>query len=324
MKLKAAINDIKKDVLHPVYLLKGNDHYLQNFFIDQLASKYFDASPVEKLYLLPDDMSGKEIIDNLTTNDLFSTKKLFIIRNPQKLKGKASLDLVNICKNSVIDHIVVLVNDDWLARSSFIGKIEKFISPIDVQTPFTNGMKKWANYLISKRGKSSNFKIDELLVDMAGDSVGHLDNEIEKICLLIGSRNNIEIEDVEQFSGWKRERQRWEFLLAFGDRDYSKAMKLGKNIITNNESMLSLVIPLTTLFQEILFYKMKNGTYDEYRGYIPIPPSVKKRISSFSRSFKMKELESALMILGNIDKRQKTAYSRDETELIQLIGNVIG
>jgi hypothetical protein len=69
---------------------------------------------------------------------------------------------------------------------------------------------------------------------------------------------------------------------------------------------------------------MKNGTYDEYRGYIPIPPSVKKRISSFSRSFKMKELESALMILGNIDKRQKTAYSRDETELIQLIGNVIG
>jgi hypothetical protein len=69
---------------------------------------------------------------------------------------------------------------------------------------------------------------------------------------------------------------------------------------------------------------MKNGTYDEYRGYIPIPPSVKKRISSFSRSFKMEELESALMILGNIDKRQKTAYSRDETELIQLIGNVIG
>ena len=324
MKLKEAINDIKEDVLHPVYLLKGNDHYLQNFFIDKLASKYFGSSPVEKLYLLPDEMSGKDIIDNITTSDLFSTKKLFILRNPQKLKGKASLDLLNICKHPVNDYIVVLVNDDWLARSSFIGKIEGFISPVDVQTPFPNDMKKWANYLIKKRGKSSDYQIDELLVNMAGDSVGHLDNEIEKICLVIGSRKTIEIRDVEQFSGWRRERQRWEFLLAFGGREYSKAMKLGKNIITNNESMLSLIMPLTTLFQELLFYKMKNGTYNDYRGYVPIPPSVKKRIPSFSRSFKIKELRSALLILGNIDKRQKTAHSRDETELIQLIGNVIG
>jgi hypothetical protein len=38
----------------------------------------------------------------------------------------------------------------------------------------------------------------------------------------------------------------------------------------------------------------------------------------------MAEIEGALKILSEIDKRQKTTFSNDETELIQFIGNVIG
>ncbi|GIR89074.1 MAG: hypothetical protein CM15mP87_05660 [Candidatus Neomarinimicrobiota bacterium] len=154
--------------------------------------------------------------------------------------------------------------------------------------------------------------------------MAHLDNEIEKICLIIGNRSAIEIEDVERFSGWERDRQRWEFLLALGEKKYSKAIFLGRNLINKSESMLSLIIPITALFQEMLFHKMQNGTFNTYRGYIPLPPSVKKRVSYFSRSFKMAEIEGALRILSEIDKRQKTTFSKDETELIQFIGNVIG
>ena len=88
--------------------------------------------------------------------------------------------------------------------------------------------------------------------------------------------------------------------------------------------MLSLIMPITALFQEMLFHKMQNGTFNTYRGYIPLPPSVMKRVSYFSRSFKMAEIENALRILSEIDKRQKTTFSKDETELIQFIGNVIG
>ena len=49
--------------------------------------------------------------------------------------------------------------------------------------------------------------------------MAHLDNEIEKICLIIGNRSAIEIKDVERFSGWERDRQRWEFLLALGEKN---------------------------------------------------------------------------------------------------------
>ena len=258
MKLREAINDIKTGVVHPVYFLKGNDHFLQNFLIDELAKEIFVNQNENRILMLPDEMSGKEIVDRLTTMDLFSERKLFILRDPQKLKGKASSDLISLCENSIDNHFIVLINDDWIAKTAFFKKIETFINPIDVQTPFINEMKKWANYLIKKRGKVAVSKVQQIMVDMAGDSVAHLDNEIEKICLFIGERNNIEAEDIEQFSGWKRDRQRWEFLTALANKDYSKSIKLGKAIVTKHDSMIALVYPLTTLFQELLLTSRTN------------------------------------------------------------------
>ena len=82
-------------MIYPIYSLKGNDHFLQNFFIEKLSEEYFGSSKIEKILMSLDDMSGKEIVDRITTTDLFSTKKIFIIRDPQKVKGKASIDLAN-------------------------------------------------------------------------------------------------------------------------------------------------------------------------------------------------------------------------------------
>ena len=78
MKIKDAIASLKKDIIHPIYLLRGNDHFLQNFFIEKLSEEYFGTSKIEKVLMLPDDMSGKEIVDRITTTDLFSTKKYLL------------------------------------------------------------------------------------------------------------------------------------------------------------------------------------------------------------------------------------------------------
>ena len=324
MKVKDAINDLKIGNIHPVYFLKGNDQFLQTFFIQKVSETFFGDSDKDQTLMLPDDMKGKEIMARLTMSDLFSSKKLFVLRNPQQLKGRPIDDLIQYCKSPMENHILVLINDDWMAKSKYLTQIEKIISIIDVQTPYAQDLKKWANFFFKERGKMAHSSVVNVMVEMAGDSVAHLNNEIEKVCLWTGDRDTINSEDIDMFSGWKRDRQRWEFLQALGGKNYDKAMALGKTIITSNDTMISLIYPLTTLFQEMLFAKMNNGTLGEPRGYMPIPPSVKKQIPQYARGFSKEKLECALNELGNIDKRQKTSYSNDETELIQFIGHVIG
>jgi len=324
MKVREAINDLQKGTVNPIYFLKGNDLFLQSFFIEMVAKIFFKSEKIDKTLMLPDDMKNKEIIDRITASDLFSSKKLFILRTPQQLKGKSSNDLLEYCSNPLENHVLILVNDDWTSKSTFITKIEKIAFQVDVQTPFKDEMKKWANYFFKNQNKVVHDHALNIIVEMTGDSVGHLNNEIEKICILADEKKNIEVDDIKLFSGWKRERQRWEFLLALGSKDIHRSISLGKILITGSETMISLIYPLTSMFQEMLFVKMKNGTFTQTHSYIPIPPSVKKRIPSYARGFSKEKLELALACLGKIDKRQKTAYTSDETELLQFIGLLLG
>jgi len=324
MKINEAISIIKSGTLNSVYFLKGSDQFLQSFFIENISEMFFKDEKSVKTLMLPGDMSGTEIINQLTIRDLFNTKKLFILKNPQQLKGKAAQDLIYYCKKAVESNILVMTMDDWMDKTTFSKNIEKIINPIDTRTPFKNSMKKWANYFFREEGKKVESKLIEIVVDMAGDSLTHLRNEIVKVCIWSGEMDIINSDNLIQFSGWQRERQRWEFLMAIGRRDLEESIFLGKIIITENETFISLLYPLTSLFQEMLFAKINRGTFHNYSGYIPISPSVRKLIPQFSRGYTKEKLVSVLAYLGDIDKRQKTAYTSDETELLQFIAYVIG
>jgi len=324
MNIKDALNAIKTGNVLPVYFLKGNDHFLQSFFIERVSNIFFQDMPVDKTLMLPDDMKGKAIIDQLTVNDLFATKKLFILRNPQQLRGRVIDDLLDYCKSPQENHILILIHDDWIIKSKFLTQLQKLTNSVDVQTPFKTEMKKWANFFLKEKSKRADPLIVDNLIEIAGDSLGHLNNEIEKVCIWASEKDLIEKTDIERFTGWKRERQRWEFLLALGSRDLKNSILLGKSIISANETMVTLIYPLTSMFTELLLAKYENGTFSGSSGYVPLPPSIKKKIPQFSRKFNETELESSLEYLGHIDQRQKTQFSNDETDLIQFILHVIG
>ena len=78
-----------------------------------------------------------------------------------------------------------------MAKSKYLTQIEKIISIIDVQTPYAQDMKKWANFFFKEREKLAHSSVVNVMVEMAGDSVAHLNNEIEKVCLWTGDRDTI-------------------------------------------------------------------------------------------------------------------------------------
>ncbi|MBA65192.1 MAG: DNA polymerase III subunit delta [Candidatus Marinimicrobia bacterium] len=324
MKIKEALKEVSYGNIYPIYFLKGNDYFLQNFFIDKVAAKFFGDDPVNKIFMQPEDMKSKEIIERLIITDLFATKKLFIIRNPQRIIGKPGIDLLEICHNPNSNFLIFLIIDDWLAKSVFISKIESIIQPLNVQTPYDQDIVKWANYLLKLNNKNAESSTVKKLIEMTGDSLAHLNNEINKLCLLIGSRKNIELDDIEQISGWKRERKLWEFLLALGNKKLDSSIYIGKTLIEYYGSILSLIYPLTNFFQEILYIKMKNGTFNKSNSYIGLPRSIKNKITYFANGYSVKKIRLAIKLLHNIDKKIKTQTINDETELIQFIGRIIG
>ena len=323
IEIKNAIRMIQNNDALPVYYLKGNDQFLHNFFIEKLCDSIFAENKIIKSLLTPHEMSGKEIIEQILFSDLFNTQKLFILRDPQQLKGKAVKDLLEYCSNPIPNHFLVLINDNFMDNSSFSKSVMKNIDPINVSTPFTRDLSKWARFFFKENNKKAEPSIIEELVENFGDSLYNIKNEIDKLCLL---NNNaiIKASDINSPSSWIRSRQRWELMSSIGNRDLERSISLSKEIIGDSDTMISLVYPLTALFQEILYAKMNNGTFVNPKSYIPLSSSIKNNISTFARRYNKQEIEKSIRELKDIETRQKTSNSDDESDLINFIYNVIG
>jgi len=323
IELKNAIRSVQDSNIKPVYFLKGDDHFLQNFFIEKICNSLFKADKVNKSLLIPNEMAGKEIIDNLLFSDLFNTKKLFILRDPQQIKGKPAKDLLDYCSNPISNHFLVLVNDNYMDKSSFTRSLTNIMDSINVSTPFATDLYKWARFFFKENDKNADSSVIEEIVENYGDSVFNIKNEIDKLCILIDNKE-IKSNDLTISNVWSRSRQRWELFTAIGKRDLEKSIKLSKEIIGDTETMISLIYPLTSFFQELLYVKMNNGTYSQTSSYIPLSKSIKNNIVLFSKGYTKAQIEKSIRTLKKIERKQKTSTSNDESDLVHFLYDAVG
>jgi DNA polymerase-3 subunit delta len=317
------MNSLKTDMVEPIYLLQGTDKYLQRFLSNRISQAFFQDSKSDKTLLIPDDLKGPEIIEQITATDLFSSKKMFILYDPQKISGQSRKEFLSYCDKPIQSNCLVIVLEEFGKNVAMVRELTNRFTAINVSSPFENDMKKWAQYFIREKDIKANTDVVNTMIEMAGDSVGHIANEIDKISILLDDGQELTEDLVNQFSGWKREHQRWEFFKYLGNKDLKKSLKIGLSLITQNETMLTLIYPMTTFFQELLFSKLPNGGVPGRGGYVPLSNSIVKNLPQFAKKYSRNEIELALKLLGEIDVLSKTTAVSNESEMTKFIFNLL-
>ena len=318
------MNSLKNGGVDPVYLLQGKDKYLQQFLSDKIAERFFKDSKSDKILLIPDDMKGPEIIEQITATDLFSSKKMFILLDPQKISGQSRKEFLSYCDKPIQSNCLVIILEEFGKNVAMVRELTNRFTTINISSPFERDMKKWVQYFLREEGIKANTGIVNTIVEMAGDSVGHIANEIDKISILLDEGQELTDDLVRQFSGWKREHQRWEFFKYLGNKDLKNSLKIGLSLITQNETMLTLIYPLTAFFQELLYTKLSPDIVPGRSGYVPLSNSIVKNLPNYVKKYSRKEIELALKILGEIDVRSKTTTVSDESEMTKFLFNLLG
>ncbi|MFQ6613436.1 MAG: hypothetical protein ACE5D1_01210, partial [Fidelibacterota bacterium] len=157
-----------------------------------------------------------------------------------------------------------------------------------------------------------------------GDSLAHLRNEIEKLALVIDGKDRITMAMMKDFSTWQRSFVLDDFLKAVGNRDAERALQTGLQLMDQADSILALVFPLFTMFQELVYRKMaRRGTFQTYRGFIPLSVDIRKRLPNFAESYQFDELVLAVQQLHEIDRRTKSTQSSALSELSQFVTRIV-
>ena len=302
-----SIQLLEKGNINPIYFLMGEDQYLQQLFSERLANILFNNEPIQKTMLIPDEMKSNDIIDHLTSADLFSSKKLFLLRRPSSLKGKSI----------VLHHFFTNFGS---VSNKFLASIVEIVNPISCSTPFDNEMIYWAkNFFQENDVNNVSLEILKSVIEIAGDSLNHLKNEIDKIAISSESNNEIKKSDIEKFSGWKRKFRQFEFLNYLGQKKLKETMQIGRALVSQDISMINLIYPLTEFFQELLFFKISKGTNSLKKGYTRLSPSVNKQLPNYAKRYTSKEIILALKRLAWIDRQLKTSRIKDESAITEFV-----
>ena len=319
-----AINDLKNNIPQPVYFLMGEDYFLQEFFANELLKIIQKDKLIQKTILIPDDIGSKDILDRLTSLDIFDSTKLFILRNPNGIKGKLRDELVEYCKNPSEQNILILIQDDYGAKNKMLKELVKISGPISVSIPFENEMVNWVKYFFIKNGLENIPKeIIETIISISGDSLFHIKNEINKICVNINSIEELDRDFIEQFSGWKRKYREYEFFDYLGQRNLINALKIGRTLVAQNITMGTLLYPLTEFFQELLFIKIFKGTKSNIKRFTNLANSINRKLPNYASKYSSTEIVAALKRLSNIDSKIKESKLNDESAITEFLFSTI-
>ena len=306
-----------------VYLFKGPEHFLHCFLIKKIEAELNRHGLVTKTVIIPDELGKGQLMDMLNTLDLFSSKKLLILFYPQQLKGKVQKEFLSYCENPNAQHTLVIINDEFYIKTKFLSNLEKIVKPLDMRTPFNADLKKWTSVLFKEKNISVTGDAITQIVHLFGDSIYHIANEIDKICIRFSGSRQITAKDIKESLIWQKSYQNWEFLDVLARRKLNDALIRGKSFFNLAPDFSIVMNIFITFFTSLYYLKISNGTFLSNIGSIPLSPYVKKRIPIGAKYYSLDELENIIHYLASLDRKIKTSAINHESAFTKFLFHAI-
>jgi len=310
------IKEINKSKPKNAYFLKGNDYFLQDFFIKNLNKK-FDENLTPVYLNLEEDDDIKILLNSTSNNLLFYSKNIYVIRNFSKIKTNDKEEIISSCNLENNDNVLIFIVDDFYAKNVFFKELSKHAIVVDTRTPFPNKIKEWVNYILSKKGLIVNSSYLNDIVASHGDDISNILSEIDKIYLYTNN-NKIDSNNKLVSDYINRGIRPWNLLDAIGSKNLEKSIKLLHSLLINGFTGTAIIINFTNLYKEILL-TVNNSSNNEYNGLNKI---INNNINKYLSLYSNEELENIMVNLRNIDYSCKTTSLNPEYLIVIFITRV--
>jgi DNA polymerase-3 subunit delta len=197
----------KKKKQELIFVIAGKEDSLINAECDKLVGELL--GPEEKTTGLfsadPGEVSAIEILDELRTLPFLTDKRVVVVRGADKFVSANRELLERYFDGPCPTGTLVLTVNAWDSRTklakklSGVGKLISVTQPKAWQLP-----QRLIQYARDAHGKNMGREAAELLIEVAGDELGRLYGEIDKLAIFADAEKAITAEHVEQLTGHNR------------------------------------------------------------------------------------------------------------------------
>jgi len=302
MSVEKIIGDWKKAKFKPVYWLEGDEE----FYIDQLVdyAEHRILTEAEAGFNLTvfygRDADWAAVINACRRYPMFAERQVVLLKEAQQMRDIDKLEPY-IDKPLVSTIFVVAYKEKKVDGRSKLAKMLKEKAELfTTKKMYDNQLPEWTAELIRSKGFSITQKALLLIVDHIGNDLSRINNELEKLLINLGGRNQITEDDIERYVGISKEYNVFELQDAFAKKDRAKAIRIIQYFESNPKAApIQLILPSIYNFFSKAYMTFGQNSSDEksVASTIGVNPFFVKDYLAAVRNYGYEGIEGGLLLL---------------------------
>ncbi len=324
-----ALDQLNKGEIAPVYVLFGEEKYLQDDLIDKIMQSCLDSATrdfnCDVFY--GGEVSADKIISIARSFPMMAQRRVVVVKEMQQLKATDLKYLSEYVSHPSQSTCLIFTLPEKKPSGKWQSDIIEKTVAVDCRRLYDNEVPGWVEGYV--RGKKLSIDPDavHLLQAQVGNSLLDLVNELVKIEVSIYPRTKITFEDVQAVTCISRQYNIFDLCNAVGQKNLARSLGILNNLLDQGELPTGMLIQLMRHFVNLM--KIRENMQRGIRSAVELARIV--GLSSYfvndmmkqANNYSIEQFRNSFSQLAEADLHLKTSYQRPELVMELLIYRLI-
>jgi len=310
-EVKQLVTDIKNGNIKPIYFLMGEEPY----YIDKISSYIEDTVLAEEekgfnqMVLYGRDVTMEDIIGNAKRFPMMAERQVVIVKEAQDL-SRTMEKLEAYAKNPQPTTVLVLnYKYKKLDKRKALYKTLKKVGVVyESKKLYENQVSEWIRRVLSPKDYTITPKAAQMLVEFLGTDLSKIDNELNKLQIILPKGSQITPDHIEENIGISKDFNNFELRKAIGERNVVKVHQI-INYFAENPKDNPMVVTVSLLFnffsQLLHFHGLNDKSPRSVASALKVNPFFVNEYLTAAKNYPMKKVSAAIATLRDFDVKSK-------------------
>ncbi|MDD5149080.1 MAG: DNA polymerase III subunit delta [Flavobacterium sp.] len=305
------VNDIKAGNIKPIYFLMGEESYYIDKLSDYIEDKVLteDEKGFNQTVLYGRDVSIDDIVSTAKRYPMMAERQVVIVKEAQDLSRTID-KLESYVENPMLSTVLVFCYKYKTLdkRKKMTKMMDKVGVVFESKKLYENQVGDWIKRVLSGKNYSIEPKANAMLVEFLGTDLSKINNELEKLQIILPKGSTITPKHIEDNIGFSKDFNVFELRKAIGERNQFKAYTIADNFAQNpkdNPIVMTTSLVFGFFVQLLKYHGLKDRNPKNVASVLGVNPFFLKEYDVALRNYPMRKVSQIVAALRDVDVKSK-------------------
>ncbi|MBP6549905.1 MAG: DNA polymerase III subunit delta [Flavobacterium sp.] len=305
------VNDIKAGNIKPIYFLMGEESYYIDKLSDYIEEKVLseDEKGFNQTVLYGRDVTIEDIVSTAKRYPMMAERQVVIVKEAQDLSR--TIDKIESYAENPMPTTVLVICYKYKTLDKR-KKVTKLLAKNGIvyesKKLYENQVGDWIKRVLSGKKYSIEPKANAMLVEFLGTDLSKINNELEKLQIILPKGSTITPHHIEENIGFSKDFNVFELRKAIGDRNQLRAYTIADNFAQNpkdNPIVMTTSLVFSFFVQLLKYHGLKDKNPNNVAKVLGVNPFFLKDYDIALKNYPMRKVSQIVASLRDVDVKSK-------------------